>query len=72
MLNWEKCHFIFKEGIVLGYKILVQGIEVDKVKGETIEKLQYPTNVKGVRSFFGHVSLYRRFIKNLSKISKIT
>ena len=59
-----------EEGIVLGHKISAQGIEVDKAKVETIEKLQYPTNVKGIRSFLGHTGFYRRFIKDFSKISK--
>ena len=39
MLNWEKCHFMVQEGIVLGHKISSKGIEVDKSKIETIEKL---------------------------------
>ncbi|GJS48732.1 hypothetical protein Tco_0598853 [Tanacetum coccineum] len=30
VLNWEKCHFMVKEGIVLGHKISKSGIEVDK------------------------------------------
>ena len=55
MLNWEKCHFMVKEGIVLGHKIFVRGIEVDKEKIDVIEKLPPPVNVKGVRSFLGHV-----------------
>jgi len=29
VLNWEKCHFMMKEGIVLGHKVSNQGIEVD-------------------------------------------
>nr|GFC15175.1 reverse transcriptase domain-containing protein [Tanacetum cinerariifolium] len=29
-LNWEKSHFMVKEGIVLGHKISKKGIEVDK------------------------------------------
>ncbi|GKA96384.1 reverse transcriptase domain-containing protein [Tanacetum coccineum] len=33
VLNWEKCHFMVKEGIVLGHKISKSGIEVDKAKG---------------------------------------
>ena len=37
VLNWEKCHFIVEEGIVLRHKISTQGIEVDKAKVETIE-----------------------------------
>ena len=29
VLNWEKCHFMVKEGIVLGHRISERGIEVD-------------------------------------------
>ena len=62
VLNWEKCHFMVQEGIVLGHKISARGIEVDKTKIDVIEKLPPPVNVKGVRSFLGHVGFYRRFI----------
>nr|GFA48917.1 reverse transcriptase domain-containing protein [Tanacetum cinerariifolium] len=37
-LNWEKSHFMVKEGIVLGHKISKKGIEVDKAKIERVEK----------------------------------
>ncbi|GKB75738.1 reverse transcriptase domain-containing protein [Tanacetum coccineum] len=70
VLNWEKCHFMVKEGIALGHKILGAGIEVDRAKIDVIAKLPYPTNVKGVRSFLGHAGFYRRFIKHFSMISK--
>ncbi|GJX06490.1 reverse transcriptase domain-containing protein [Tanacetum coccineum] len=53
-LNWEKSHFMVKEGIVLGHKISKKGIEVDKAKVDVIAKLPHPTTVKGVRSFLGH------------------
>ncbi|GJV24056.1 reverse transcriptase domain-containing protein, partial [Tanacetum coccineum] len=42
MLNWEKCHFMIKEGIVLGHKIFGAGIEVDRAKINVIAKLPYP------------------------------
>ncbi|KAK1670092.1 hypothetical protein QYE76_058251 [Lolium multiflorum] len=70
VLNWEKCHFIVNEGIVLGHKISERGIEVDRAKVEAIEKMPYPRDVKGIRSILGHAGFYRRFIKDFSKISK--
>jgi len=51
VLNWEKCHFMVQEAIVLGHKISKRGIEVDKEKLDVIDKLPPPVNVKGIRSF---------------------
>ncbi|GJW89942.1 reverse transcriptase domain-containing protein [Tanacetum coccineum] len=47
VLNWEKCHFMCREGIVLGHKISKSGIEVDRAKVDVIAKLPHPTTVKG-------------------------
>ena len=54
VLNWGKCHFMVKEGIVLGHRISEKVIEVDRANVEVIERLPPPISVKGVRSFLGH------------------
>jgi hypothetical protein len=70
VLNWEKCHFMVREGIALGHKVSKEGIEVDKVKIEVIEQLPPPTNVKGIHNFLGHAGFYRRSIQNFYHIGR--
>ena len=50
-----------QEGIVLGHRVSSKGIEVDRAKNATIEKLPLPKNVKGIRSFLD----MRDFIEDL-------
>ena len=69
-LNWEKCHFMVTEGIVLGHRFSAAGLEVDQEKVSIIKTLQPPIEVKGIRSFLRHAGFYRRFIRNFSKISR--
>ena len=59
-----------QEGVVLGHIILKRGIELDRAKAEVIERLPPLSSIKGVRSFLGDLSFYRRFIKDFLKIAK--
>ena len=64
VLNWEKCHFMAQEGIVLGHMVLQRGIEIDRAKIEVISNLPPPKCVKNIRSFLRHTI----FIKDSYKI----
>nr|GEW66151.1 reverse transcriptase domain-containing protein [Tanacetum cinerariifolium] len=48
VLNWEKCHFMVKEGIVLGHKISKFGIEVDRAKVDVIANflIRLPSKIR--------------------------
>jgi len=49
VLNWKKCHFMVREGIVVGHLVSKRGIAVDKAKIEVIQQLPPPVNVKGIQ-----------------------
>nr|GEZ39870.1 reverse transcriptase domain-containing protein [Tanacetum cinerariifolium] len=60
-LNWEKSHFMVKEGIVLSHKISKNMIEVDKAKVDVIAKLPYPTTIKAEKEMLAVVYAFEKF-----------
>ena len=69
VLNFEKCHFMVEQGIVLGHIISNKGIEVDPAKFFVISQLPYPSCVREVRSFLGHAGFYRPFKRDFCKVA---
>jgi hypothetical protein len=51
----EKYHFIVREGIVVGHFVSKRWIKVDRAKIKVIEQLPPPVNIRGIRSFLGHL-----------------
>nr|GEW36192.1 reverse transcriptase domain-containing protein [Tanacetum cinerariifolium] len=65
-LNWEKSHFMVKEGIVRGHKISKNRIEVDKAKVDVIAKLPHPITVKVLPHHEQKHSVYGPFRPQIS------
>nr|GEW87349.1 retrovirus-related Pol polyprotein from transposon 17.6 [Tanacetum cinerariifolium] len=58
-LNSEKCHFMMKEGIVLGHKVSKAGLKVEKAKIKTIMHTDHST----LRNLFKKQDAKPRFIR---------
>ena len=43
VLNWEKCHFMVNEGIVLGHKISKRGMKLIKLKLMLLKTCHVPS-----------------------------
>jgi len=69
VLNFEKCHFMVHEGIVLRNLVSSRGIEVNKAKIDVMASSPYPASVQEVHSLLGHASFYRGFIQDYNKIA---
>nr|GEW45289.1 reverse transcriptase domain-containing protein [Tanacetum cinerariifolium] len=71
-INWEKSHFMVKEGIVLGHKISKNRIKVDRAKVNVIAKLPHPTTVKGAENLAAdHLSRLENPYENVHDLKEI-
>lgn len=62
---------LMEEGIFLGHHISSKGIEVDPTKIRIIFDLHILQKQKDVRSFLGHTSYSKIFIKDFGKIASL-
>ena len=67
--NPSKCKFGFPTIEYLGFVISERGLAPQKTKVTAMVEAKPPTTKKGLRSFLGFVSFYRRFIPNLSNVT---
>jgi hypothetical protein len=66
----SKCEFCINEVLFLGHIINRDGLDVDPKKVADILDWKALRDVQGIKSFFGMVEYYQRFIKGFSKIVK--
>jgi hypothetical protein len=66
----SKCEFWISEVLFLGHIINREGLDVDPKKVTTILDWKAPKDVRGIKSFIGMASYYRRFIEGFSKTAR--
>lgn len=66
-LSKAKCKFGYTELKLLGYIVGKEGFKMDQAKIERINSWPVPTNVAELRTFYGLLQYYRRFIPRFSE-----
>ena len=69
-LNPKKSQFALSKGKLLGHIVLAEGVKIDPVRVEEIQKLSIPRSKRDIQSFLGKINFVRRFIPNFSKLVK--
>ena len=67
-VKWEKCAFFENEIEWLGFKISNSGVKPLLGKSDSIKNLPSPKNISELRSFFGSINQYMKFVPNLSSL----
>jgi hypothetical protein len=69
-LKPSKCHFFKSEEKYLGHIVSGDGVKTDPEKVQVVRDWPTPKSVKNVQQFLGFSGLYRRFIKDYSKVAR--
>ena len=64
-----KCEFLKEELLFLGHIVNADGVQVDPVKIEAVQKYPRPKDIHQLRSFLGMANFFRRFVKGYSQIA---
>ena len=64
-----KCAFFKSETEWLGFKISGEGVRSLVGKADAIKNLSIPKNILELRSFFGSINQYAKFVSNPSALS---
>ena len=70
VIKLKKCKFEQRKIKFLGHTIRTDRLRIDPENTEKIINCPVPTDVTRVRKFIGLCNYYRKFIKDLSKLSK--
>ena len=68
-VKWGKCTFLKSDIEWLGFKIAGDGVRPLFVKADARKNLPIPKKISELRSFFGSINQYVKFVPNLSTLS---
>ncbi|MBW0474979.1 hypothetical protein O181_014694 [Austropuccinia psidii MF-1] len=68
-ISLKKCNFGQQELLAVGHKVSGLNLNIDQNKVAAVLLKPVPKNIKGMQSFFGSASYYRKHIRNFSHIT---
>ena len=69
-LKLKKCDFFRDRVSYLGHVVTPGKLSVATETSKAFEEVKFPENITQLRSFLGAANVYRRFVKDFSKIAK--
>ena len=67
--KFRKCEFWLTEVKFLGHVVSAIGVSVDPEKVEVVMSWERPKSIFEIRSFFGLIGYYKKFIKDFSRLA---